>query len=107
MEHKESDHRSLKHFIPLLSLPLAFGMLRRMAFHRHMFRHGMGMHARENWQNGVPPFFAEWHRRAHEAEGQSPAPEVKESCAYEKERLARTCGPISLLNDLLCFPKVD
>jgi hypothetical protein len=41
-------------------------------------REGM-LHGREGWENGVPPFFAEWHRRAHEAPQKPAEPEVKES----------------------------
>lgn len=54
-------------------LALAFGAMRRLIFGprwgwRHMnnsMEHGSWKHG--PWGEGVPPFFAEWHRRAHEA----------------------------------------
>ncbi len=51
--------------VPLLVFPLAIGLMRKMA-HHHMSMHNMQPHA--EWQNGVPPIFAEMHRRAHAAE---------------------------------------
>jgi hypothetical protein len=52
------------HF-PVFVIPLAIGLMihlaRRKRYHMHMMN-------RANWENGVPPFFAEWHRRAHAAE---------------------------------------
>ena len=54
--------------VPLFLLFLVFGSLRALLWHgpmgwRHMY------HRRWDWrdENGkdVPPFFAEWHRRAH------------------------------------------
>jgi hypothetical protein len=70
MEHDHHDqechrgHHPMKLLLPLLVLPVAIGMARKFAHHR------MGMHMRHHpeWQNGVPPFFAEMHRRAHAAE---------------------------------------
>ncbi|MGB8213049.1 MAG: hypothetical protein WCE68_05770 [Anaerolineales bacterium] len=62
--------------IPLFLLFLVFGSLRAMFWHGPM---GMGhMHRRHmGWQgeNGkdVPPFFAEWHRRAHDQSEEEPA----------------------------------
>jgi len=62
--------------IPLFLLFLAFGSLRALFWHDPMgWRH---MHRRDwDWRdpNGksVPPFFAEWHRRAHaEPEAEKP-----------------------------------
>jgi hypothetical protein len=54
--------------IPLFLLFLVFGSL-RFLFWRGSMGWGRMHHRRWNWQdeNGkdVPPFFAEWHRRAH------------------------------------------
>ncbi len=61
----ESRHSGFKHILPFLAIPLAIGVMRGIA--RHKFGHMRGMH-RGEWQNGVPPMFAEWHRRAHAAE---------------------------------------
>lgn len=51
--------------LPMLVIPLvvmmAFKMSRRMAWRMRMMQ-------REEWKNGVPPMFAELHRRAHAAE---------------------------------------
>ncbi len=52
------------HF-PVFVIPLAIGLM--IHFARSKRRH-MHMINRANWENGVPPFFAEWHRRAHAAE---------------------------------------
>jgi len=65
-------------FIPLAVLflvCLAFASMRHMiwgprwwGWRRHMHEgmgHGQWKHA--PWGEGVPPFFAEWHKRAHEA----------------------------------------
>ncbi len=52
-------------FIPFV-IPLAIGFMlgmRRGMMHQHM---GAG----KTWENGVPPFFAELHRRAHAAADQ-------------------------------------
>jgi hypothetical protein len=49
-------------------VPLAIGIM--IGKRSGMFRQGMGggMGAgRRSWENGVPPFFAELHRRAHAA----------------------------------------
>ncbi len=54
--------------IPLFLLFLVFGSLRALFWHGRM---GWGHMHRRRWdwrdENGkdVPPFFAEWHRRAH------------------------------------------
>jgi hypothetical protein len=50
--------------LPLLVLLLMIGMLKHAAKHKHGM---MGAHP-SSWENGVPPMFAELHRRAHAAE---------------------------------------
>ncbi len=64
----ESRHGSFRHILPLLAIPLAFGLMRGLAHHK--FAHMDGIH-RGEWKNGVPPMFAELHRRAHAAEGEN------------------------------------
>jgi hypothetical protein len=63
-------------FIPLFVLflvCLAFGSMRRMIWGprwgwRHMHNHTEHSAWKHGpWGEGVPPFFAEWHKRAHEA----------------------------------------
>ena len=61
----ESRHSGFKHILPFLAIPLAFGVMRGIAHHK--FAH-MSDERREAFQNGVPPMFAELHRRAHAAE---------------------------------------
>jgi hypothetical protein len=61
----ERSHAGFVHILPFLAIPLAFGLMRGMAHHR--FSH-MGEHRHEAWKHGVPPMFAEMHRRAHAAE---------------------------------------
>jgi hypothetical protein len=61
----EGAHSGFKHLLPLLAIPLVIGLMRGMG--RHKFAHMAGMN-REGWKNGVPPMFAEMHRRAHAAE---------------------------------------
>lgn len=61
-------------FIPFV-IPLAIGFMlgmRKGMMHQGM-HHRMGMGPGKNWENGVPPFFAELHRRAHAAENQPAA----------------------------------
>jgi hypothetical protein len=76
MEHKmnsncgESHHYGLGRVLPFLAIPLAFGLVHGIA--RHKFTH-MTLHHREEWKNGVPPMFAELHRRAHAVEAEKPA----------------------------------
>ncbi len=58
---------------PLLFLLFFFGLLRLLFWAgpgRHAFHHaGCGPGRRGmNWEKGVPPFFEEWHRRAHQPE---------------------------------------
>src|SRR3954471_20974996 len=60
--------------IPLFLLFLAFGAMRRMLWGSH-WGHHMHMHHgpwgdKGHWGEGVPPMFAEWHKRAH---GEAPA----------------------------------
>ncbi len=71
MEHQmdsdcgESRHSELRHLLPFLAIPVAFAVMRGMRHHRYMH---MSAQSREEWKNGVPPMFAELHRRAHAAE---------------------------------------
>ena len=56
--------------IPLFLLFLVFGSMRALFWHgpmgwRHMHRRGWDW--RDENSKDVPPFFAEWHRRAHAA----------------------------------------
>ncbi len=73
----DGGHREhgFKFLLPLLLVPVAFGMMRGMA--RHKFAHMQAAHG-QGWEGGVPPMFAEWHRRAHaaqaQAQGQAPTP---------------------------------
>ncbi len=73
MEHRmdsdcgEGSHGGFRHLLPILVIPMAFVLMRGMA--RHSFAH-MGAQRREGWKNGVPPMFAELHRRAHAAEAE-------------------------------------
>jgi hypothetical protein len=50
--------------IPLFLLFLAFAAMRHMIWGSRWGHHMHGMH-HGPWQEGVPPMFAEWHRRAH------------------------------------------
>ncbi len=78
MEHRldsdcgESRHGGFKHLLPFLAIPLVFAVMRGMS--RHMVTRMGGQ--REGWKNGVPPMFAELHRRAHAAEAESQPPVV-------------------------------
>jgi hypothetical protein len=41
---------------------------------RFFLRHWRAGHpGRPGWENGVPPMFAEWHKRAHEAKPDVPS----------------------------------
>jgi hypothetical protein len=59
--------------IPFFLLCLVFGSLRALFWHAGPmgWRHIMMNHRRWDWRDEnsmeVPPFFAEWHRRAHAA----------------------------------------
>ena len=72
MDHDcgEGAHSGFKHILPFLAIPLAIGLMRGLA--RHRFAH-MSELQRKEWKNGVPPMFAELHRRAHAAEAEKPA----------------------------------
>jgi len=78
MEHRmdsdygERRHSGFRHFLPFLAIPVAFAVMHGMR--RHKFAYMTEQH-REDWKNGVPPMFAELHRRAHAAEGEQPAGE--------------------------------
>jgi len=52
-------------FLPLV-IPLAIGFM--LGMRKARMQRGMGF--RNRWENGVPPFFAELHRRAHAASDQ-------------------------------------
>ncbi len=65
----ERRHGGFRHLLPLLAIPLAIGLMRGMARHKYAPIHGQ---QRESWKNGVPPMFAELHRRAHAAETEKP-----------------------------------
>jgi hypothetical protein len=70
----------LECLVPLFLLFLVFGSLRALFWHGPM---GWGHMHRRNWGwrngdgKGVPPFFAEWHRRAH-AEPEDESAEKKD-----------------------------
>ena len=76
MEHRidsdcgERRHGGFRHLLPFLAIPVAFAVMRGMA--QHKYGHMAGG-ARDSWKNGVPPMFAELHRRAHAAETEKPA----------------------------------
>lgn len=55
-------------FMPFI-IPLAIGFM--LGMRKAIMHRGMGPY--RNWENGIPPFFAEMHRRAHAAENQPPA----------------------------------
>jgi len=65
----KGSHGGLRHLLPFLAIPMAFVLMRSIARHTHS--HMGGLH-RERWKNGVPPMFAELHRRAHAAEAEKP-----------------------------------
>jgi hypothetical protein len=65
----EGSHSGLRHLLPFLVIPMAMVMMRGLA--RHKYAH-MGAQHREEWKNGVPPMFAELHRRAHATEAERP-----------------------------------
>ena len=54
---------------PLLLILLFFGLLRGIFWGGWRGRGWGG--PRGNWQDGAPPIFEEWHRRAHEMQSQS------------------------------------
>ncbi len=65
-------------FLPFL-IPLAIGFMlgmRKGMMHQGMMHQRMGMGPGRSWENGVPPFFAELHRRAHAAADQPKVQEV-------------------------------
>ncbi len=57
-------------FLPLVLIPFGIGFM--IGKKRSMYMQGAHRHA--EWKNGVPPFFAELHKRAHEAEKQAEPP---------------------------------
>ncbi len=66
----EYQHSGFKHILPFLAIPVAFAVMHGMR--RRMHGRMAGWH-REEWKNGVPPMFAELHRRAHAAEAEKAA----------------------------------
>jgi hypothetical protein len=66
----ERRQSSFRHLLPFLAIPLAFGIIRGMRRHKYAY---IGAQEREAWESGVPPIFAELHRRAHAADTQKPA----------------------------------
>jgi hypothetical protein len=64
----EHRHVGLRHILPFLAIPVALAMMRNMS--RRMYTRMGGLH-RAEWKNGVPPMFAELHRRAHAAEAEN------------------------------------
>jgi hypothetical protein len=60
--------------IGLFLLSIAFGAMRRMIWGpRWGWRPmGRGYMGHGHWEEGVPPFFAEWHRRAHASQDETP-----------------------------------
>ncbi len=75
MEHRidtdytQGSHGGLRLLLPFLIIPIAFALMHAMARHSYALKGG---HHREGWKNGVPPMFAELHRRAHAAEAEKP-----------------------------------
>jgi len=65
---RENAHSGFRHILPLLAIPLTIGLMR--GFMHHKFAR-MGELRRADWKNGVPPMFAELHRRAHAAEAEN------------------------------------
>lgn len=56
--------------VPLLILLVIFGAARAMFWRGHMMGRGGW---RNHWgENGVPPMFEEWHKRAHEKPAETP-----------------------------------
>ncbi len=66
---EEGRHGGFRHLMPFLAIPLAFAVMRGLAHHKHGHMGGL---RRAEWKNGVPPMFAELHRRAHAAETEPP-----------------------------------
>lgn len=65
--------------LSIFFLFLFFGFM-KMMFFRRMRHHGWGHHRGSwngEWEGKVPPFFADWHKRAH-GEGDMPEDEKKE-----------------------------
>lgn len=77
-DYKDGRRGGFRHLLPLLAIPLAIGLMRGMAHHKFAY---MQEQRREGWKNGVPPIFAELHRRAHAAEAEKPAETPSESTA--------------------------
>ena len=65
MNRYEAHRHHAGRFFPLVAL-LVVGFM--LGMRKGMIHRGMG--PRKSWENGVPPFFAELHRRAHAATDQ-------------------------------------
>lgn len=69
-DSRELRHGGFRHILPFLVIPLAIALMRGMA----RYKYGrMSEHRHEGWKDGVPPIFAELHRRAHAAEAGAPS----------------------------------
>ena len=66
----ESGHTGFRKILPFLAIPLAIGLMRGVGRHKFAKMHAM---RQAEWKNGVPPMFAEWHRRAHAEETEKQA----------------------------------
>ncbi len=66
MNRCEDNHPRAGRFLPLI-IPLAIGFM--LGLRKGMMHQMNG--PRKSWENGVPPFFAELHRRAHAAPDQT------------------------------------
>lgn len=58
---------------PVWLIPIGIGVMMSMAMRR---RHFHRAYFRQGWENGVPPMFMEWHRRAHASQPQGPVQEA-------------------------------
>lgn len=65
----DTRHNGIKHIMPFLVIPLGIALMRGFAHHK--FTH-LAEQRGAGWKNGVPPMFAELHRRAHAAEVAKP-----------------------------------
>jgi hypothetical protein len=59
---------------PVWIVPIGMGLFMGMMIRRKQL--GFAHHHHRNWENGVPPMFMEWHRRAHENQPQPPTATV-------------------------------
>ena len=89
-------HGGMGMILPLLAIPLVIGFVKH-ASRRYMYLHGEGGQGPQGgpgsfggpggfasrWENGVPPMFAELHRRAHAAEAKAAEAKAAEAKAAE------------------------